>query len=187
MNIIYWTVLIAFLVTIIVLIRSLLVKYKSEFILTKASEKISDGYLIFTSTGKITNFNKAIMENFDFSRKELMNKNVYEVFKGKEIEEEYINQIINACKDIKNSNETIRFNIKINKKIFEIEIKSIVNNDIYVRYVIICKDVTHSYEMIEELHNNQDLLANREKFATLGQLISRNSSFFENSNFCNFR
>ena len=172
MEILYLIFLIAFIVTMIYLIRSLFVKYNEQFILTKASEKITDGYLIFTTNGKITNFNKAILESFNFKRKELNNKNIYDVFKGKDFDEKYINQIIEACKEIRNTNQTIDFDIKKDNKIFKIEVKSIVNNDIFLRYVIVCKDVTQTYKLIEELQNNQDMMANREKFATLGQLIS---------------
>ena len=171
MEIVYLTILIAFFTTGFILIRSLYIKYKNQFVLTKASEKISDGYLIFNSTGKITNFNKAFLKNLNFSSKMLKNKNVFDVFE-KQKENENVNKILDACKQIKNSNEVIKFDIKENDKIFKVEIKSIVNNDIFVRYVILFKDVTHTYEMIKELQDNQDILANREKFATLGQLVS---------------
>jgi signal transduction histidine kinase len=49
---------------------------------------------------------------------------------------------------------------------------SIVNNDIFMRYVMMIKDVTKTYQIIQELNENQEIMANREKFATLGQLIS---------------
>lgn len=49
MKIIYLIILISFFITVIFLIRSLYIKYKNKFVLTKASEKISDGYLIFNS------------------------------------------------------------------------------------------------------------------------------------------
>ena len=184
MKIVYLIVLIAFFITIIFLLRSIYIKYKNKFILAKASEKISDGYLIFNSNGKITNFNKAFLKNLNFTVKDLKNKNIFEVFEAKK-DDANLNKIFEACKNIRNSSDIIKFDVNENEKIFKIEVKSIVNNDIFVRYVIICKDVTKTYEMIEELQNNQDILANREKFATLGQLVSRNCSFSKISNFCN--
>ena len=168
----YLIFLIAFLATVVYLIYSLSVKYTEQFILNKVSEKITDGYLIFATNGKITNFNKAILKAFGFKKKELNNKNIYEVFKDKDFDEKYINQIVNACKEIKSANKTISFEIRKDDKIYKIDVKSIVNNDIFLRYVIVCKDITQTYELIEELHKNQDMMANREKFATLGQLIS---------------
>ena len=186
MTISYWVILIAFIITVIYLARSILVKYNEQFILTRASEKISDGYLIFASNGKITNYNKAILSSFKFKKKELKDKSIYDVFNKDDFEQEDINKILEACRKIKYSNEIIKFDIKTKRdhRIFKIEIKSIVNNDIFLRYVMICKDVTNTYEIIEELQNNQDMMANREKFATLGQLISRNRTFLKISNLC---
>ena len=185
MTVVYWVILIAFIITLIILIRSILVKYNNQFILTRASEKISDGYWIFTSNGKVTNYNQAILTELGFKKNEVKDKNIYDIFDGKEFETKDINKILEACKQVRTSNEIIKFDIKTRKgnKIFKVEIKSIVNNDIFLRYVMIFKDVTNTYEIIEELQNNQDMMANREKFATLGQLISRNSSFFKISNF----
>lgn len=186
MTIVYEVILVAFIITMIFLIRSLCVKYNEQFILTKASNNISDGYLIFTSNGKITNYNKAILNSFNVKEKNIKNHSIYEIFNKKVFYDEDINKILDACKKIKNYNDNIKFDIKKkdDKKVYKIEIKSIVNNDIFLRYVLICKDVTNTYEIINELKNNQDMMANREKFATLGQLISRYCSFFEITNFC---
>ena len=188
MIIAYRIILIAFMITVIYLIRSIFVKYREQFILTKASEKITDGYLIFTANGKISNFNKAILNAFNLKKKDIKNKNIYDVFTEETFDIDDINKVFEACKKIRESNKKIEFDVnnKNNNKIFKIEIKSIVNNDIFLRYVIICKDVTAAYEVIEKLQNNQDIMANREKFATLGQLISRYSPFFKNSNFFPF-
>ncbi len=172
MTLVYKFILIAFLITVAILIRSMYVKYREKYILARASEKITDGYLIFTATGKITNYNKAILKFFNLKRKNVKNKNIYDIFKDNVFEEKYVKQIIEACQNIKSSKETIKFDIEKDNKIFKIEVKSIVNNDIFLRYGIICKDITHTIELIQELHNNQDMMANREKFATLGQLIS---------------
>lgn len=186
MTIVYVFFLIAFIITVIFLVRSLFIKYNEQFILTRVSENITDGYLMFSLNGKITNYNKAFLDYFNFNRKEINNKLIFQVFKEKNNNEKYKSQIIEACRKIKNSSEIIKFEIRVEDKILKIEVKSIVNNDIFLRYVIICKDVTHTYKMIEELKKNQDMMANREKFATLGQLISRNSVFLENTNFCTF-
>ena len=87
MRIVYLIILIAFFITVMFLIRSLYIKYKNKYILTKASEKISDGYLIFNSNGKITNFNKAFLNNFNFSSKDLKNKNIYDVLNSRKDKE----------------------------------------------------------------------------------------------------
>lgn len=181
---IYSIILIAFLVTVAYLIRSICLKYKQQYILSKVSERISDGYLIFTSNGKITNYNKALLDTFHLSKKDVNDKNIYDVFNEKNIHIDNINKITEACKKIRTSNGIIKFEIKNESQVYQVEIKSIVNNDMFLRYVIIFKDVTNTYEIIERLQNSQDIMTNREKFATLGQLISRDYTFFEITNFC---
>ena len=181
---IYTIILIAFLVTVAYLIRSIFIKYKQQYILNKVSEKISDGYLIFTSNGKITNYNKALLDAFHLNKKDVNEKNIYDVFNEKNFHVDNINKITEACKKIRNSSETIKFEIRNESRVYQVEIKSIVNNDLFLRYVIVFKDVTNTYELIERLQNSQDIMTNREKFATLGQLISRNYAFFKITNFC---
>lgn len=185
MTIVYYIILIAFIITLIFLFHSIFIKYNQQFILTRASEKISDSYLIFTSNGKVTNYNKSIIKLLEIDENVLNKKTIYDIFSTNKFEKKDIDKIFEACKQIRKSNEIIKFELKtIDKKsIFNVEIKSIVNNDVFLRYVMIFKDVTNTYEIIEELQSNQDMMANREKFATLGQLISRNCTFIKISYF----
>lgn len=171
---IYLILLLFFGITIAYIVYSAFKKYNENFVLNKVSEKISDGYIIFTANGKITNYNKAILSDFNFEEKYIKDKSIYEIFNKDLLEVEDVEKIVEACKKIKNSNETMKFDIKNKQthKIFKVEMKSIVNNDIFLRFVMMCKDVTATYEIIDELQRNQDMMANREKFATLGQLIS---------------
>ena len=103
-----------------------------------------------------------------------MKKNIYDLFNSGVFDSNDVSSVLAAFQKVKNSTETIKLEVrnKSDKKIYKVEIKSIVNNDIFLRYVMIFKDVTSTYEIIEELHSNQDMMANKEKFATLGQLIS---------------
>lgn len=174
MTIIYLIIFFAFIVTIIFLIHSIITKYNETTILNLVAEKIADGYLIFNINGKITNYNNAILEYLNLNSCDLKNNNIYNVFTNKIFKDEDLKKILDACKKVRETNEITRIDIKKDNKVFRIYIKSIVNNDIFLRYVIIFDDITNNYEIIENLKNNQEILANREKFATLGQLISRN-------------
>lgn len=185
MTLLYWIILIAFIITCIFLIRSMVIKYCEQNALKKASEKISDGYLIFSSAGRITNYNKTILCLLNLKENDVKDKNIYNVFNENNFKKEDITAIKKKLNEIKNNNEALKLDIKLknNKKIFKIEIKSIVNNDIFLRYAIIFKDITNTYQVIEKLHQNQDMMANKEKFSTLGQLISRNCSFIKITNY----
>ena len=171
---IYLVVLSSFIIILLFLIRSFYLKYHEVNILKKASNNIADGYIIFTQNGKITNYNNKFLTIFKIKKKDINNKSINDLFKCKEFDKDELKKIVDSCENVKSTNEIIRFDIrtKNGKKIHNIEIKSIVNNDIFLRYVVVCKDVTSTYEIIEELNNNQEMVTSREKFTLLGQLIS---------------
>ncbi len=81
---------------------------------------------------------------------------------------------VKILKNLENieKNKNIKLIIKSKSKTYEIEIMNLVDNDIFMRYVVIIKDVTQNYKAIEELKENQETLATRERFATLGGLIT---------------
>jgi PAS domain S-box-containing protein len=152
----------------------MILNYRYQSLLNKVSKKISDGYIIFSTSGKITNYNDAVLKLFTLEEKNVRNKNIFDIFTEESYLKEDIKKINDACKNIQSSNDKIKFDIKNikNNKILKFEIMSIVNNDIFMRYVMMIKDVTKTYQIIQELNENQEIMANREKFATLGQLIS---------------
>lgn len=174
MNILYVSMLLLFVIAFIITVCAMIFGYRYQLLLTRISKKISDGYVIFTNNGKITNFNDAFLKLFDLNSVNIKRKNILDIFDSNIFSAKDIKKLNSSCEKVMSSNNKARFEIKRNSdnKIFKIEIMSIVNNDIFMRYVLIVKDVTKTYELIEELRSNQDLTANREKFAILGQLIS---------------
>jgi PAS domain S-box-containing protein len=174
MHIVYILIGIALGIVVTVCVVSIILNYRYQSLLAKVSKKISDGYIIFNASGKITNYNDSILKLLELKNINLKHKNISEIFTEKIFYKDDIEKINEAYEIVKNSDDRMEFDIK-NKKnnmIFRLEIMSIVNNDIFMRYVIMIKDVTKTHRLIEELHDNQDMMANREKFATLGQLIS---------------
>ncbi len=187
MQILYLLTIIIFALGIIASIIIMKITYSSELRLKKVSEKISDGYVILNKSLKITNYNKTFLKftglkESDVKRKNI--KNALDKTNFKESDKEKIYKILN---NIENSQNT-KFIIKTKSKIHEIEIMNLVDNDIFMRYVILIKDVTKNYKAIEELKENQESLATRERFATLRRFNNRNCSFFKISNiFTNWR
>lgn len=178
MTIMYLIIIIAFSITLFIIIRSAILRGKYKELLTNISNEISEGYIIFTKAGIITDYNKAVLKELGITKDNLKRKSVFDIFNEKNYTKEDISQIRKALNSIENFENRFNFDIKKkNGKIFNLEIRSIVNNDVFLRYVMVIKNVTHNYEIITELYNNQDMTANREKFAILGQLVSRFNSF----------
>lgn len=178
MQILYILTIIIFAVGIIISIIIMKITYSLELRLKKVSEKISDGYVILNKTLKITNYNKAFLKFIGLKEDEIKRKNIKIVLDKtnfKELDKNKIIESLNYIENIKNS----KFLINIKTKTYEIEVMNLNDNDIFMRYVIIVKDVTKNYKAIEELKENQEIIANREKFATLRRINNRNSTFFK--------
>ena len=178
MQILYILTIIIFAVGIIISIIIMKITYSLELRLKKVSEKISDGYVILNKTLKITNYNKAFLKFIGLKEDEMKRKNIKIVLDKtnfKELDKNKIIESLNYIENIKNS----KFLINIKTKTYEIEVINLNDNDIFMRYVIIVKDVTKNYKAIEELKENQEIIANREKFATLRRINNRNSTFFK--------
>lgn len=71
------------------------------------------------------------------------------------------------------SNETVSFEIHIESldKYFTIEISTLYNNDIFLGTLLLFKDITQHKLDMQALKDNQDILIERERLASLGQLI----------------
>jgi PAS domain S-box-containing protein len=181
MQSIYNIMLIAFFIALAVVIVSSIVNYKQKILLNRIAKEISDGYIIFDTQYNISKYNKAFLRLFDLKLSDIKNKKLSDFFDRSGLSQKDINKLEEYCKIVKNGGEAIQIDAKKldDNKIYKLEIKSIVNNDIFMRYALICKDVTKKYEVIKELEDNQDMMTNREKFATLGQLVSRNSTFIK--------
>lgn len=178
MQILYILTIIIFAVGIIISIIIMKITYSLELRLKKVSEKISDGYVILNKTLKITNYNKAFLKFIGLKEDEIKRKNIKIVLDKTNFKELDKNKIIESLNDIENI-KNFKFLINIKTKTYEIEIMNLNDNDIFMRYVIIVKDVTKNYKAIEELKENQEIIANREKFATLRRINNRNSTFFK--------
>ncbi len=171
---IYILISILFIITIIIVVLVIRFIMKPEKLLSKVSNRITDGYVIFNTRGKITNYNETFLYLFDLKDREIKNKNINEVLKLSELNEDDIDSLKEACEKTKESNEKFVIEVKMTaeNKIYRIDIMSLSDNDILMRYVMVVKDITKSYDLIQELRSDQDMMANRERFATLGQLIS---------------
>lgn len=171
MQIFYMSLIAFFIIAIVISIIIMKITYNSEIEFKKISEKISDGYIILTKNLKITNYNKAFLKFMNLKEKDIKRKNLRIVLNKMGLKENDKKQILEALENIEEQKKT-NFIVKRKHRTYKFEIMNLVDNDIFMRYVILIKDITQNYNAIENLKSNQELLANRERFATLGGLIS---------------
>ena len=141
--------------------------------LQKIVDRISDSYIVLNDSNNITDFNKTFIETFKIKDEKIRGKNVISFLN--EYKEYKINvaKIENAIQKTKKSDKTISFEQKVEKinKYFTIEIASISSQKTSLGTLVMFKDITQHKEDMKTIKSNQDILMERERLASLGQLI----------------
>lgn len=138
--------------------------------LQRIVDRISDSYMVINEDNVITDFNKTLLTTIKIKDENVRNKNIFEFIRKYEIDIEKIQQ---ALIKVLNSNETETFEIKIDKvnRYFSVEINTIRQKQEFLGILILLKDITQHKEDMETIQKNQDILIERERLASLGQMI----------------
>lgn len=138
--------------------------------LQRIVDRISDSYVVINEDNVITDFNKTLLMTLKIKDENVRNKNIFEFLSKYGIN---TNQIQKALIKVKNSNETEKFEIKIEKvnRYFTVETNTIKQKEEFLGVLILFKDITQHKEDMQTIQKNQDILVERERLASLGQMI----------------
>ena len=141
--------------------------------LQRILDRISDGYIVVDENDIITDFNTTFLSMFNIKDSEIRSNNVYEWIHKHEdfpITDKSLNEYIEKTK---NTDITVTFEKKLKgkQKYFHIEINSIRSKNKFLCTLILFKDITQHMLDMQTIRNNQDILMERERLASLGQLI----------------
>lgn len=141
--------------------------------LKKIVDRISDSYIVLNSDLLIVDFNEPLINIFKINRDSLINQNLFEVGKAFKDFNTISLKIKNAVDKTKTSNATVVLDeyFKSVDKYFHIEINSIFTGKTYLGTLLLLKDVTQHKLDLDTIKNNQEILIERERLATLGQMI----------------
>lgn len=141
--------------------------------LTKIVDRISDGYIVLNEKNIITNHNFTFMQIFEIENTEIDSRHLFDllslnVFDG--LSEE---TAISALKSVRDSNETLVLEKEFGtlKKYLRLEVNCIRNNNTFIGSLILVKDITEHQKDLEIIKSNQNMLIEKERLASLGQLI----------------
>ena len=130
---------------------------------------ISDSYIVLNQEMNITSCNSTFLNTFNISKKNFMNKNIYSVMKTQEEKDAF--QI--TLELILSNNQTINLqkHYKSIDKYFSIDISPILKENTIIGILIFLKDITQIEHDKIEIKNNQNMLIERERLASLGQMV----------------
>lgn len=167
---------ISFSVTLILLAIAI---FKFKFLgstpiaLQRIVDRISDGYLVLDENCVITDFNATLLHMFNFNENYIRGKNLFDLLNKNSFFNIDINKFKEYIELAKSSSDTYHFEKKLldQEKYFNIEINSIQNDKTFLGILILFKDTTQHIIDMQTIQNNQNMLMERERLASLGQLI----------------
>ena len=167
---------ITFTITIILCAISV---FKFQFLgvapiaLQKIVDRISDSYIVIGEEGNIVDFNKTFIDTFKLKEENVRGKNFVNFLHETKRSTEGINKIEKSIYKAQKTNRTVSFENKFEtiRKYFKIEITPISTEDSSLGTLVLLKDITQHMEDMETIRNNQEILMERERLASLGQLI----------------
>ena len=141
--------------------------------LQRIVDRMSDGYLVLNENNTIIDFNKTCLDMFGFKATDIRNENIVQLIEKDNFFNFDMSDVKDCLEKVKTSDETYHFEKKLRDKAkyFNIEINSIHNDKTYLGTLILFKDTTQHMLDMQTIQNNQNILMERERLASLGQLI----------------
>lgn len=136
--------------------------------------RISDSYIILNNQMFIADCNKTLLRMFKVENIDnIINKNLFSLNGNFEGFNNISEKIISAAKATQYNNETVVIEeyFKNVNKYFHIEINGITEKNSFLGTLLLLKDITQHKKDMETIENNQEILVERERLASLGQMI----------------
>ena len=139
--------------------------------LQKIVDRISDSYIVLNDDNMIIDFNQTFINTFHMGN--LRNENIFDIIKQNNflnIEEERLKEVL---KKVRKTTQTYRFEKYASsiQKYFIIEINAIISDKNFLGTLILFKDTTQHMLDMKTIQDKQDMLMEKERLASLGQLI----------------
>ena len=135
--------------------------------------RMSDSYIILNENYVVTDFNNTFLNIFKLKDENIRYKNIIKFLEhhqdyGVDIAEfkQYLNSVKGRTETVSFEQGILPFN-----KFFTVEINNIMDKNNFLGILILFKDITQHKQDIQTIQNNQDMLMEKERLASLGQLI----------------
>lgn len=141
--------------------------------LQRIVDRISDSYMVLNDDMVITDFNKTLLDTFSTSSSDIRNINIIDLLAKNPKLNVDVERLIAAVNKTKMDESTVVLeqHFKSIDKYFHIEINSIKQKNTYLGTLILLKDITQHTHDMQTIKDNQDILIEKERLASLGQMI----------------
>ena len=136
-------------------------------------DRMSDSFLVINENNIITDFNDTFLKTFNLKAENVRNINFIKFISYqnlKDIDVDFLNSILEKCKTTEDT-ILVKREMQIGNNYFNIEASGIFSNNAFLGTLILLKDVTQHMLDMQTIQSNQNMLMERERLASLGQLI----------------
>ena len=135
--------------------------------------RMSDSYIILNENYVVTDFNNTFLNTFKLKDENIRDKNIIKFLERHQDYGVDIAKFKQYLNSVKGRTETVSFEQGILpfNKFFTVEINNIMDKNNFLGILILFKDITQHKQDIQTIQNNQDMLMEKERLASLGQLI----------------
>ena len=137
--------------------------------------RISDSFIVVDANMNIVDFNAATVRNFPYWANIRTGENLFEAMKNAGQTRMDFERIRVAIEKALQTNteviDEVRYDFNEGMQCYTVEYTPISNKRKSTAVIILFKDITQHIKDMEEIKKNQDMLLERERLASLGQLI----------------
>lgn len=136
-------------------------------------DRMSDSFLVINENNIITDFNDTFLKTFNLKAENVRNTNFIKFISYqnlKDMDADFLNSILEKCKTTEDT-ILVKREMQIGNNYFNIEASGIFSNNAFLGTLILLKDVTQHMLDMQTIQSNQNMLMERERLASLGQLI----------------
>ena len=173
---IYYTP-IAFTVTIVCIFLAI---YKFKFLkivpiaLQRIVDRMSDSYIVIDDSYKIVDFNQPFVKATEINASTLRNHDVYDLLvniSDIDFTKEELTSAFETVKKDTTKTVVLEKNTIKTGRYYNVEISSISSDNSIIGILILFKDITQHVQDMQTIKSSQDILIERERLASLGQMI----------------
>ncbi len=143
--------------------------------LQRIVDLISDSYIIIDSDWQVIDYNRTFTETFKGIFKIDRNINALEALDESDVPVINTDNLKNANIKAIESNTTVKYETNLimdeTRLYLNIELTPIFSNNKYLATIILIKDITELKNQMEEIQRNHEVLMEKERLASLGNLI----------------
>lgn len=141
----------------------------SPIALQKIVNVMSDSYLVLDLNNNIVDYNETFMKTFNLKDSDIRKKTIFDLLGSSKNLDSFKMAFYDAIKNKKTY--TVEYHNLKNNSYFTIEISPLFNTKVFIGVLVLFKNITQHILDINKIKDNQDILMENERLASLGQLI----------------